>query len=120
MSKLRRPNPFVSRCHRCGEPLAHFDGERYCPSCLSYAPAPEPPPEAPPAGPPPCHVAATASGTFVDANRDLAELLRVVREDVMGTFPADEDVIVTANNRVVALVLGATGTVVLLPEGGAR
>ena len=50
----------------------------------------------------------------MDGKTDLAELLRIVREDVMGTFPADEDVVVTAGTRVVALVQGRTGHVVRL------
>jgi uncharacterized Zn finger protein (UPF0148 family) len=33
----------LPRCHRCGNPLACYRGERYCPDCTSYVPAAEQP-----------------------------------------------------------------------------
>ena len=98
------------RCSRCGGALERDrDGERYCPDCVSYATVPEAPPAADPHA---WYVAATATGTYVDGKTDLEELLRIVREEVMGTFPADEDAVITLGNRVVAIVLGDTGAVV--------
>jgi hypothetical protein len=32
----------LPRCPRCGQPLATFDGESYCPDCTTYATTPDP------------------------------------------------------------------------------
>jgi hypothetical protein len=34
-----RSLPTTRRCRHCGSPLLHFDGETYCPNCVSFRPA---------------------------------------------------------------------------------
>jgi hypothetical protein len=107
MCSLPRPRPrvLVIRCGRCGGALAHYaddDGlQGYCPDCLSYAPAPER------AEPPAvvCYTASTAAGDFVHAGPDLDGLVEWVR-GLLTPGEANGDVVVTAGDRVVAIVTG--------------
>jgi hypothetical protein len=103
MSNLSRPNPLVIRCPDCGGALARCEDESLCPDCVSYTLAAEPP----------HFVATTSDGTYLHEGPDLEALVAWV----LGLLDdgSDEDLIVCAGARVVAVVRGRDRTAIILP-----
>jgi hypothetical protein len=89
------------RCPRCAGRLHRCRGELYCPSCTAFTLPPAPPPPA-------WYEARTVDGSYVHSGRDPAALVRWVLELLDGS---PGDVVVSARDRVVAVVLD-TGAVV--------
>jgi hypothetical protein len=106
MRSVPRPPVLVIRCHRCGSPLACYEGEQYCPDCTSYAPAPEPPPA--------WYTAATTGGHYVHEGPDLEALLDWCR-GLLGPGEPEDDIVVAAGPLVYAVLTGDGRTVRVRP-----
>jgi hypothetical protein len=100
-----RTLPVRPRCHRCAGRLYHCQGETYCPACTGFTLATAEPAEPPAA--PTWYEARTVDGSHVHTGPDLDALIAWVRDVVA----AEDDVIISAGPRVVAIVQGDGGVV---------
>jgi hypothetical protein len=87
--------PACPRCEHCGGALEHQDGDPYCPDCTSFT-LTEPPTT------PTWFNATTTDGTYIHGDRDLETLIAWIRDMVA----PEDDVVLTAGPRVMAVVCG--------------
>jgi hypothetical protein len=102
----RRPPVNVCRCDRCGSPLACYEGEPYCPECVSYAPAPEPAPA--------WFTASTNGAHYIHEGPDLEALLEWCR-GLLEPDGSGGDIVLSAGERVYAVLTADGRTVRVRP-----